>query len=253
MLLSLLYACGPVTAPEDFDELASFLYENFHNDSKYTEAGLHQLNDWLIDNSENLDEGYRIDHLSLPAIQTVEDIETELELIGISKSVNFAYPVEDIAYVNFGVHPRDVFTNPDAINEREYTGDPDCFLDQECEFLRHDSILQRSLPLNIEAVIYFATDVRWVETERGLAFIQRRWLTQQSEVNKDWLQINSGYALAITLPMEDGNAMQIETIWGDVILGSLPLPEDAAFILAVDVLDNILGQFEDYLDQHGTE
>ena len=251
MIFGLMLACGPVTAPEDFDALASFLYENFHNDPEYTEAGLVQLQDWLIEHSDDVDEGYRINHLSLEALQTVEDITVAPELIGISKSVDFAYPVDDMAYVNFDVHPRDVFTNPDAVNEREYTGDSSCFLAHECEFLRHDSILQRSLPLNIEAVIYFATDIRWVETSLGPAFIQRRWLTSAPEVNKDWLQINAGYALAVTLPMENGNAKQIETVWGDVVLGDLPLPEDAAFILAVDVLENILGQFEDYLDEHG--
>ena len=253
MIFLSFIACKPVTAPEDFDTLASFLYENFQNDSEYTEAGLTQLNEWLIENSEAVDQGYRIDHLSLEAIQTVEDISVEPALIGISKSVDFNYPVDDMAYVNFGVDPRDVFTNPDAVNEREYIGDPECFLAAECEFLRADSILERSLPLNIEAIIYFATDIRWVDTHLGPAFIQRRWLTQPTEINKDWIQINAGYALAITLPMADGNAKQIETVWGDIVLGDLPLPEDAAFILAVDVLENILSQFEEYLDENGTQ
>lgn len=252
-MLFLLFACKPVVAPEDYDDLMSFLYENFHEDEEYLEEGLTQLNLILDDQADSITEGYRIDRLSLEAIQTVEERETIPELLGISKSVDYNYPVDDFAYVNFAVHPRDVFLNPNAENEREYEGDPLCFVEHACETLHYSAILERHLPLEIIATIYFETDVRWVETEHGPAFIQRRWLSDDTQINRDWLKINSGYSMAVTLPMADGNAKQIETIWGDVEVAELPLPEDTAFILATGVLDKILMQFEEYLDRENEE
>ena len=180
--------------------------------------------------------------LSLEAIQTIEDREVAPELLGISKSVDYNYPVDDFAYVNFIVHPRDVFLNPNAENEREYDGDPVCFVEHTCDSLHYSAVLERHLPLEVVAKIYFETDIRWVDTQYGSAFIQRRWLSDDTQINKDWLRINSGYAMAVTLPMENGNAKQIETIWGDIDVGELPLPEDTAFILATGVLDKILMQ-----------
>lgn len=250
-MLFLFIACKPVVAPEDYDTLMSFLYENFHEDDEYLEEGLRQLNVILDEQADSISDGYRIDRLSLEAIQTVETRDATPDLLGISKSVDYHYPVDDFAYVNFAVHPRDVFLNPNAQNEREYEGDPLCFVERACDTLHYSAVLERQLPLDINATIYFDTDIRWVETEYGPAFIQRRWLSKDTKINKDFFKVNSGYSMAVTIPMADGNAKQIETIWGDIEVGDLPLPEDTAFVLAKGVLDKILMQFEEYLEREG--
>ena len=244
-------ACNPIQAPEDFDSLASFLYENFHAEDDIVQDGVANLTDWVDGNEEVLRQGNRIAALSIEALDSVDVTVVDPNLLGFATSYDFSYPVEDIAYANFAVHPRDVFTNPDAINEREYISDPECFLEQECLFLRHDSVLQRYLPFGLEMVMDFATDVRWVETDRGRAFLQRRWLTKEVEINKDWLQLKAGYALSFVMPMEDGSAKQVEMVWGDAILGDLPVPEDGAVLIAIDIMGNILEKFEEYLDDNG--
>jgi len=252
MLYLLLWGCSPIEAPEEYDDLASYLYEHLQDDPEYLEVGMSQLYTLLEEESEAIDKGYRLNTLSWEAIQMVDDREdAPADLLGIAKSVDFSYGVDDLAYVNFQVHPRDVFTNPNAVNERTYIGDPECFVAQECEFLIYEAVLQRFLPLNIVATIYFSTEIRWVQTEYGMAFIQRRWLTDDPEINVDWLQVDAGYSLAITLPSTTtATAKQIEHVWGGVALGDLPLPEDGAYMVATDVLGNILGQFEEYLDEH---
>ena len=244
-------ACNPVQAPEDFDSLASFLYEHFHADEDLVQEGIVNLTDWVDNNEDVLGKGYRTDELSLEARESVTVTAADPNLLGVAVSYDYTHPVEDIAYANFGVHPRDVFTNPDAINEREYSTDPECFLERECIFLRHDSILQRYLPFGLEMVMDFATDARWVETERGPALLQRRWLTQEVEINKEWLQLQAGYALSFVMPMEDGTAKQLEMVWGDAVLGDLPVPEDGAFLIVTDIMGNILEKFEEYLDSNG--
>ena len=104
-----------------------------------------------------------------------------------------------------GIHarPRDVFTNPDAINERTYIGEPECFVDGECEDLEYEATLQRFLPLGIDATIYFHTHIRWVESDWGPVFVQQRWLTDTPEVSVDWIHLNHGYSFAVTIPWVD--------------------------------------------------
>ena len=103
-MIFLLFACKSVVAPEDYDSLMSFVYENFHGEEEVLEESLTQLNLILEEQSDAIYKGYRIDRLSLAAIQTIEEREKEPNLLGISKSVDFNYPVDDFAYVNFAVH-----------------------------------------------------------------------------------------------------------------------------------------------------
>ena len=69
--LSLLLGCTAIDAPEDFDALNSFLYENFHASDRYLEQGLENLIEWLPDNEADLAEGYRVSNLSTEAIASV--------------------------------------------------------------------------------------------------------------------------------------------------------------------------------------
>ena len=250
MFVLALWGCRPIVAPEDFNELASFMYEHF-DDAEYLEVSLAQIQVLLEERESEFAKGYRVNDFSLEAIQTVEpERVTVPDLLGISKSVDYSYPVDDIAYVNFAVHPKDVFVNPNAQNDRWYVGDPDCFVRQECDYLEYEAMLERSLPLNVVATLYFHTSIRWIDTPMGPTIIQKRWLTADPEVNVDWLHLNAGYGLSMTLPTENNQSTHIETIWGDIVLGDLPLPEDAAFLLATDVLESLLMKFEEYLDEN---
>ena len=249
-VLFLFIACNPVQAPEGFDALASFLYEHFHADEALVQEGIVNLTDWVDENEDILSAGYRTAELTLDARESVDVTVTDPNLLGVAVSYDYTHSVEDLAYANFAVHPRDVFTNPDAINEREYVSDPACFLEQECVFLRHNSVLQRYLPFGLEMVMDFATDARWVETERGQALLQRRWLAKEVDINKEWLQLKAGYALSFVMPTEDGTAKQLEMVWGDAVLGDLPVPEDGAFLIVIDIMGNILEKFEEYLDNN---
>lgn len=239
--------------PEDYDTLISYMVEHFE-DEMILEDGMEQLYSLFDESlSKKVSKGRRIDGLTSSAIEQLEPgLDTQPELLGIIKSRDYPYTVNELAHTNFLVHPRDVFTNPDAINERSYIGDPQCFVDLECDELEYEATLQRFLPLNIDATIYFHTQIRWIETDLGPVFIQKRWLTDDPEVSADWIHLNHGYSLAITFPLdgeEDLYAKQIEHIWGDIALGDLPIPEEGAFMVANDVLGSILRQFEDYLDE----
>ena len=82
MIFLLIVSCSPIEAPEDFDALNSFLYENFHERPKYLETGVENLYAWLPENELALEEGYRVENLSNSAIESVEQTPPE-QLIGI--------------------------------------------------------------------------------------------------------------------------------------------------------------------------
>ena len=142
--LNLFVGCR-AEAPEDYDALMSYMIEHYHDDPAFLEDGVEQLFELLDDDvAKKLGRGQRMQTLTPEAIETLEPgLTAQPELLGIVRSRDFPYTVEDLAYTNFLVHPRDVFTNPDAINERTYIGEPECFVDGECEDLEYEATLQR--------------------------------------------------------------------------------------------------------------
>ena len=69
MLLLLSLACSaPVEAPEDFNELLSYLFENTMNDDETLIAGANNLLDFAANNDERLREGYAVDNVDEKAI-----------------------------------------------------------------------------------------------------------------------------------------------------------------------------------------
>ena len=134
-------------------------------------------------------------------------------------------------------------------NDREYLTDVDCFLEHECDVIQYSAEAQSFLPLNIEVISYFFSEARWVETELGTAYIQRRWQTEQPEISVDWAHVNSEYGMIITLPQEDNSSVKrIEALWIDMTIDGLPIPEDLAVQLSLGALENSIANIDNYLD-----
>lgn len=245
----LLIACAPIEAPEDFDALNSYLYENFHAKPKYLEAGLENLYAWLPENEIDLEEGYRVENLSAAAIESVEQVAPE-DLVGIATSIDIPYSVDDIAYVHFGIDPEDINLETDSYNDREYLTDEKCFLDHSCDLVQYEAEIQVRLPLNIEIITYIFSEALWVDTEWGPAYIQRRYLTKAPEPSSDWVNLDAEYGFIITLPQEDGSVKRIEAIWLNLSLDGLPVTEAMATNLGLSVLQSSLQETTTYLDSH---
>ena len=245
----LLIACAPIDAPEDFDALNSYLYEKFHEKPKYLEAGLENLYAWLPENEADLEEGYRVENLSSAAIESVEQTAPE-ELVGVATSIDINYSVDEIAYVHFGIDPEDLNPDEDAYNDREYLTDKQCFLDHSCDLVQYEAEIQVFLPLNIEIISYIFSEARWVDTEWGPAYIQRRYLTKEPEPSADWVNIGAEYGFIITLPQESGLVKRIEATWIDLSLDGLPVTEAMATQLGLSTLQSSIQETTTYLDTH---
>ena len=71
MILLLSLACSaPVEAPEDFNELLSYLFEHTMNDDEAFIAGANNLLDFAANNDDMLREGYAVHNLSQMALDS---------------------------------------------------------------------------------------------------------------------------------------------------------------------------------------
>ena len=242
-----LFACSPIEAPEDFDTLNSYLFEHFQSPVSYPETGMENLLTWVPTNIEDLQEGFKIQDLSVEAMATVSDIIPD-ELIGVAAAVVVPYSVEEIARLHFAYDPMDFYEDTESHNYREYLTDPDCFLAKECEFLSYQSEMKEILPLDIEAISLNATEIRWVTTSMGDSYIQRRWARELPVVNVDWAEVLAEYAFIITVPQADGSSLRIEASWIDLRLGDVPIGEDLGVQLGLNALKDSMGKTEQNLD-----
>lgn len=254
-LIGFFIGCTAIDAPEDFDALNSFIYENFHEPDRYLEEGLENLIAWLPENEADLSEGYRVSNLSVEAIATVGQ-EPPTELFGIGLSRDYDHSVDDVAYASFGIDPEDLNPTSDTYNHRVYETDVDCFLAHDCDLLQYTGEVQSFLPLGIEVVSYLYSEARWVETSLGIAYVQRRWQTQVPDVSADWVNVESEYGVIITLPQPEANEQvatnikRIESLWINMSIDGLPIPEDLAIELGLGSLRDSIDRIDNYLDEN---
>jgi len=251
----MLTGCTAVDAPEDFDALNSFLFANFEAPDRYLEQGMENLIAWLPENEDDLAQGYRVSNLSDEAIATIGQ-ETPDELIGIGLSREYNHSADAVAHASFAIDPEDLDPEAEGYNNREYLTDPQCFIDHECDVVQYQSEVQSFLPLGIEVIGYIFSEARWVETSLGTAYVQRRWHTQPPDVSVDWVNVDNEFGLIITLPQpQNGEEIasqvkRIESLWINMSIDGLPVPEDFAVELGLDSLSKSIDRTDMYLDEN---
>lgn len=251
MILFLMTACRAPDAPEDFDALNSYLYMHFESPDRFVEEGLNNLIEWLPTHEQELKEGYRVSNLSDEAIETTGQTPPS-QLIGIALGVDYGHAVDDVAYASFSVHPEDLDPEAENYNIRIYHTDVPCFLAHECDVVQYSGEVQSFLPLGIEVISYIFSEARWVETDWGTAYIQRRWQTQTPEISVDWAHVSGEYGFIITLPKQNDtdNTLRIEATWMDMSIDGLPIPEDLAIQLSLGALRDSINITDNYLDNN---
>ena len=118
--------------------------------------------------------------------------------------------------------------------ERSYYGDADCFVAQDCMelSLRAETLSAYALGLEVDAD--FQGDYRWIESEHGLALVQRTWLEKPAEVSADWISVPAQYFVSVNIPRSNGKTMRLQSTWIAAELGDTPVPEATALNMVVD-------------------
>ena len=249
MLFFLLACKAPIVAPEDLDSLLDYFY--IHMEGEQEEAllaGVSNLYSFVDNNTEELEIGYDVSSLSVEAMETTgESTEYLDDMYGVALLYDTPYPVEDIAWCYTAVDLVEIYPDRYLSYEREVFGDLDCFLNLECKTFSYRSTILSSLPLNAEITTVNLVEMRWLQTERGLAFIQKTWMEEEPEASVEWANLLGQNYLEITW-MNEGGSSSIAASWAALQLGDIPLPEDTAKNLALNALEGTGMSLTEYLD-----
>ncbi len=207
LLISLLaislLSCAerPKTAPEDFQELTSFLYEHLMDeDDEELSLGVENLYVWLNQNTKAVRKGYTVKNLSAEAIATTTRTSNPKDLIGGAVLTAHQHTVDSLARA-FGIdNVRE--TNGDSYTkyDRTFVGDPECFDRKECKILEGDSQSTSEWYGLVELSYDTHLQFRWVNTKYGYVMLQRSYMNKKPTINLDIIEPKEGYYLAIVLP-----------------------------------------------------
>ena len=248
----LLIGCKSIPdAPTELDDLAAYLFENFDKeDPAYMASGVNNLIAWINGNREKLNEGYRIENLSVEVFEELGFGQEDMgNLLGAAVATDIHYPLEEAIEVLLLTDP--MVMNPDnyEFNIVDWANNMECFLEQACDYTEYNSHLKNYFPLGIEVETWVYGRYRWIESDIGNVAIQRRWLTKPAVVNFDWLNLDLEFALSVYLPTDQGMQF-VDMDWIIASLGDLPVPEDFMLSLAIDMMKDGRKGLEAYMDEN---
>lgn len=236
MVGALATGCKPPDAPEKLEQLTGYLFEHVRDeDPDALEVGVANLNAWLEKNQEEAELGYTIDKLSERVVDDLDNRERDLgDLVGASVAGQITYKPAKVTGVLVTADATKVYPDTYTKYDRNFREDPQCFKSQECDWLtlRAHSIANYSLGLVADST--FDAEYRWVESEHGLAMVQRTWLIKPVEFSQDWLAVPSQFFLSVNIPMANGHTRRLQATWIDARLGDTPVPEATALDMVID-------------------
>ena len=255
VLLIYLFACkAPVTAPEDLDGLLNFMYVHMEDeDDEALLVGINNVFSFVAANQEALDEGYDIAPLSIPTLEIIEQsTEFREQTYGVSIAYEIPHSVEAIAECYAAVNLVEIYPDTYLSYEREFLTDQACFLSQECNLVQYRSIIQTALPFNATVTTNNMVEIRWLQTERGTAFIQRSWMEGEADSSADWANLLAQNYLEVSWTTEDGS-QSLAASWAALQLGDIPVPEDTAKNLALGSIRDSREALTSYLDNQDSQ
>ncbi len=253
--LSLLLAtgCRPPPAPEKLDELCGYLFSHFEDENpREMEAGLTNLETWLLKNLEDTLEGYTVSNLSEETIAALDDRSHNVDgLLGAAVGTESPYDPYAIGVTLASADQEDLMPDAHEFYERTYETDLDCWVEMECEYLETSNYMEDDYPIIGEIHTSNYGQWRWLEIESGDVMVQRTWFTGPSDVlGVDWFELNDQYYLNVLLPQGKGT-LTLQTMWLEAKMSGDQVPEAIALNLLISNMINVYDQVNDYLDEHG--
>ena len=226
---------APPDAPDKLEELAAFLFDHTADDDPAElEAGVANLDTWLEANMEEAREGYTVSRLSSKAIEGVGVDPTHSDgLVGAAVATRLPRGTKAVAKALVKADPTEVYPDTYTVYERDWIEGDDCFVSRDCDLAALRAHTVSAYPMNLEVTSDFKAEYRWVETDGGMALVQRTWLRKPAEVSKDWVAVPAQFFLSVNLPHK-GDTLRLQTTWIAAELGDTPVPEATALNMVID-------------------
>ena len=113
-----------------------------------------------------------------------------------------------------------------------------------------DNHIEDTYPVIGEVIVDNHGQYRWIETEAGLAWVQRTWFNEPADLDVDWFDIDDQYYLNVLLPHGEGT-LTLQSMWVDAQLNDSTVSESLALNLVISQMQNVYAQVEIYLDSNG--
>ena len=202
----------PNTAPQDFQELTSFLYEHLvDEDDQELIFGVENMYDWLNANTQSVRKGYTVNTLTAEAISTTGKYSNPKDLIGGAALTAHGHNVDRLSRALGIDNVRE--TNGDSyvsIN-RTYYGDGECFARRECNTLEANSRSSTEWAGIVEIKYDTHLQFRWVNTKYGPVMLHRSYMNKKPEINLELVEPKQGYYLGIVFPPMSLNSQNTES------------------------------------------
>ena len=243
------FACKqPIEAPNQLESLCAFLFAN-HSLTEESEMGIQNLVQWTEEN-EIHEDGYRIDNLHEEDLDNSDAPIGDLDLqMGVAILNSLQIPPEDLSYAISGLSPQIVAPETFLSAEREYAYGEECFWDYSCDKQAFYSNLEIAFPLGVVANGYLYSELMWVDTEYGMALLQRDWLLEEAQMNVNWIHIDAQYSLSAVIPIQNQNSLRLDSLWSVLRLGETPVDSDIGMSLLVGKSQKTIEEILIYLDE----
>ena len=223
LLVGGLTACDAPEAPEEFDELVVWLYENHPTeDPAYLEVGMDSLVAW-IEAEEEMEAQYSISSLSADAVNGLDDVERSTEgLVGMAVVTGSDYTVAEAADAMIVVSIDEVY--PEFVTyQRQWLGDsdPDCFMDLDCDRAESLENYEAHYEFNLITIAESQNQYVWVQAATGATLFQRNWLTVPPDVNQSAAQVEEQMYLNLFVPRDSGGHWRLQATWMDPTLDDI--------------------------------
>lgn len=210
----LLAACRPPEAPEEFDDLVVWLYAHHQDeDTASMEVGVDALLDWTLE-QEEIEDQYEITSLGEETVDALDEVDRSAEeMVGLAVVTASEYEVDDAAYAMIVAEIDDVYPDTFVEYERQWDGDPDCFMSHECARLEARENYEAHYPLGLETIAESWNQYVWIEAQTGPTFVQRNWLVHPPETNSELLEVDEQMYLNMFVPWEGGGHRRLQATW----------------------------------------
>ncbi len=237
----------PPDAPETLDDLCAYLYEHHPDeDTTAVAAGLSNLDTWLDENWDEMEDGFSVSGLTQETVDAVDGTSRSVEgIFGVAAGTRSVHSVEAAADAMLAVDQATVAPESYGYYEREYVTDLDCFLDYSCERLITDEHFEALLPLGITSDNHAINEYLWAELDGGRALLQRSWLGEPPDVNFAWLKVDEQYYVNALLPGSDGH-VRMQTTW--MVNTQDDVPEGTVMTMVVQGMEANAARLDEYLD-----
>ncbi len=239
-------------APDELDELCGYLFGHFDEEQPDAlEEGLANLDAWLLDNLEETLEGYSVTNLSEETVNALDNRGRDTDaMIGAAVGTESPYPPYSLGIPQVTADQEELFPDSHDHYERTYLSETDCFVDIACEFVEVDNHIEDTYPVIGEVIVDNHGQYRWIETEAGLAWVQRTWFNEPADLDVDWFDIDDQYYLNVLLPHGEGT-LTLQSMWVEAYWDSLPVSENTAKLLLISQMQNVYVQLDEYLATNG--